>query len=198
MMRHVPILAVAIPLLAALPAGPLLAHDGDGSVGGLAAGFLHPLTGLDHVVAMVAVGLWGCILGGRAIWQLPVVFPLVMALGGFLGVLQVPLPLVETGIALSGIVLGLLVACAVRLPMTAAWGIVGLFAIFHGHAHGTELPDATNPMVYAVGFVIATGLLHLAGIGFGSLWDNRRGRHAVRAAGGGIALAGIAFLTGIA
>lgn len=185
-------------LVAALAATPLLAHTGTGGEGGLAAGLSHPITGPDHLVAMVAVGLWGSILGGRAVWQLPVIFPLVMAFGGLLGLLQVPFPLVETGIALSGLALGLLVALAVRLPMPAAWTVVGAFALFHGHAHGTELPEAAGPLAYVVGFVVATGLLHLAGVGLGLLWARPAGRIAVRASGGVIALAGLAFLTGAA
>ena len=117
---------------------PVIAHTG-GITGGLFSGFFHPITGWDHVVAMVAVGLWGAFLGRPAIWILPVVFPLVMAIGGALGILGVPLPQVETGIAVSAIVLGLVVALAVRPPLWIAAVIVGIFAIFHGHAHGTEL-----------------------------------------------------------
>lgn len=187
-----------VSLLAAVIAGPALAHTGDGAVGGLTSGFLHPLFGWDHVVAMVAVGLWGAFLGQPAIWLLPVVFPVVMAIGGALGIAGVPLPAVEAGIALSGVILGLLVALAVKAPLWVAAVIVGAFAIFHGHAHGTELPDAANAYAYAVGFVIATGLLHLAGIAFGQLTVRPWGRYAVRAAGVGIAVIGGAFLTGFA
>lgn len=174
------------------------AHTGTGVGGGFASGFTHPLFGWDHVVAMVAVGLWGAFLGPPAIWLLPVVFPIVMALGGALGVAGMPLPAVEAGIALSGVVLGLLVALAVKAPLGVAAVIVGLFAVFHGHAHGTELPEAANPFAYAVGFVIATGLLHLAGIGFGTLTRSPAGTWAVRAAGLVVAAVGAAFLTGIA
>ena len=151
-----------------LAAGPALAHTGEG-LGGLASGLLHPISGLDHVVAMVAVGLWGGILGAPAIWMLPVVFPLAMAVAGAFGAAGVPLPGVEAGIALSGIVLGLMVVFAARPPLWIAAALVGVFAVFHGHAHGTELPEAANPLVYAVGFVVATGLLHLAGIAIGQL-----------------------------
>jgi urease accessory protein len=183
--------------IAVLAANPALAHTGDG-VGGLMSGFLHPITGPDHVVAMIAVGLWGGILGAPAIWQLPVVFPVVMAVAGAMGVLGVPLPAVEVGIALSGVVLGLMVLFLVRPPIAVTAAIVGLFAIFHGHAHGTELPDAANPFAYALGFVVATGLLHLAGIAFGLLMARPAGVVVVRAAGGAIAAAGTAFLTGFA
>ena len=169
-----------------------------GAVGGFASGFTHPIFGWDHVVAMVAVGLWGAFLGAPAIWLLPVVFPLVMAGGGALGILGVPVPAVETGIAASAVVLGLLVAFAARPPLWLAAVVVGAFAIFHGHAHGTELPAAADPLTYAIGFVLATGLLHLLGIAFGLLVRWPAGMIAVRAGGGAIALVGVAFLTGLA
>ena len=173
------------------------AHDGEGLSGGFINGFLHPILGWDHVVAMVAVGLWGAFLGQPAIWLLPVVFPLIMALGGALGVLGVALPGVETGIAVSAVVLGVLVALALRLPITLAGIIVALFAIFHGHAHGTELPTAANPLAYSVGFVIATGLLHVLGITFGLLVRWPIGQMLVQLGGGMIALTGVAFLVGV-
>lgn len=172
------------------------AHTGEGVAGGFAAGFLHPINGLDHLAAMVAVGLWGAFLGMPAIWILPIVFPLVMAFGGALGIAGVPLPSVETWIAGSAIILGICVALALRPPIWIAAVIVGAFAIFHGHAHGTELPGAANPLAYAVGFVIATGMLHLCGIAFGLLSRYEVGRYAVRAAGVAIAALGLAFLTG--
>ena len=173
------------------------AHTGQG-VGGFASGFTHPIFGWDHVIAMVAVGLWGAFLGWPAIWILPVTFPLVMALGGALGVEGVPIPGIETGIALSGLVLGLMVAFAVRAPIAVAMVLVGIFAIFHGHAHGAELPESANPFAYALGFVISTGLLHLAGIGIGFLTLAPGGKVVVRAIGGVIALGGAAFLFGYA
>ena len=188
----------ALALLLLLPATAALAHTEAGLTGGFLSGFTHPIFGWDHVVAMVAVGLWGAFLGSPALWILPVIFPLVMALGGALGVAGVPLPAVEILIALSGVVLGLMVAFAVRAPLWLAGTLVGAFAIFHGHAHGTELPTAANPFAYAVGFVVATGLLHLAGIAFGFLSQLPLGRHAVRAAGGVIAVIGGAFLFGLA
>lgn len=172
------------------------AHAPAGAGSGFASGFMHPIGGLDHVVAMVAVGLWGAFLGMPAIWLLPVVFPLVMAFGGALGVAGVPIPAVETGIALSAIVLGIVVALATRAPLWVAALIVGLFAIFHGHAHGTELPHAANPLAYSLGFVIATGLLHLAGVAFGFLDRLPKGKLVIRALGGVIALIGVGFLTG--
>ena len=172
------------------------AHEGAGIAGGFASGFMHPLLGWDHVVAMVAVGLWGAFLGNPAIWILPVVFPLVMAFGGALGVMGIPVPSVETGIAASAIVLGAMVLFAVRPPIPVAAVLVGAFAIFHGHAHGTELPGAANPLAYSIGFVISTGLLHLSGIAFGALVRWPMGKLAVRAGGGVIALVGLGFLTG--
>jgi urease accessory protein len=193
--RHFPTLAIAVLFVAYASAAS--AHEGAGIAGGFISGFLHPILGWDHVVAMVAVGLWGAFLGSPAIWILPVVFPLVMAFGGALGVIGVPIPAVETGIAASAVVLGAMVAFAVRPPIWVAAVIVGAFAIFHGHAHGTELPNAANPLAYSIGFVFSTGLLHLSGIAFGLLVRWPAGKVAVQAGGGLIALAGVGFLTGI-
>ncbi len=173
------------------------AHPETGGIGGFVSGFLHPLTGLDHIVAMVAVGLWGAYLGAPAMWLLPVIFPLVMAFGGALGILGVPLPGTEVGIALSGVLLGLAVAFAAKPPLWIAAVIVGVFAIFHGHAHGTELPNAANAFTYAVGFVVATGLLHLSGIALGLLTRWPWGKAVVRVGGGVIACVGFGFLFGI-
>ena len=180
-------------LLCLAAASPTLAHTGSVS-GGFASGLSHPLFGLDHAVAMVAVGLWGAFLGAPAIFILPVVFPLVMALGGVLGILGVPLPGVEIGIAVSATILGMMVALAARPPLWIAAAIVGAFAICHGHAHGAELPPGTDAVAYSAGFVIATGALHLCGIVFGLLARWPTGRLAVRAGGGVIAIAGLMFL----
>lgn len=173
------------------------AHTGEGINTGFASGFWHPIMGWDHVVAMVAVGLWGAFLGAPAIWILPVVFPLVMAIGGALGIAGVPIPAVETGIALSGVVLGLLIVFAVKAPLWISAVIVGIFAIFHGHAHGTEFPTEFNAYGYAVGFVIATGLLHLVGIAFGFLTKLDFGAMLVRLGGAIIALVGGGYLFGV-
>lgn len=179
-------------------AAPVLAHTGEGVAGGVTggfiSGFLHPIGGWDHVIAMVAVGLWGAYLGMPAIWLLPVVFPLVMAAGGVLGVVGMPLPGVEIGIAASAIVLGAMVALAARPPLWMAAVIVGAFAIFHGHAHGTELPEAASPVAYSLGFVIATGLLHASGIAISLVTRWPPGRHVVRACGAIIAALGVFFL----
>jgi urease accessory protein len=193
-MQKVYTLAVTTLLLAF--ASTASAHEGAGITGGFISGFMHPVLGWDHVAAMVAVGLWGAFLGNPSIWVLPVVFPLVMAFGGALGVMGVPIPAVETGIAASAVVLGAMVAFAVRPPIWVAALIVGAFAIFHGHAHGTELPNAANALAYSIGFVIATGLLHLTGIAFGLIVRWPAGKIAVQAGGGLIALAGVGFLTG--
>src|SRR5688500_12628288 len=187
----------SLTLILSLAAMPALAHTGE-SAGGFLAGLSHPVFGPDHVVAMVAVGLWGAFLGYPAIWLLPIVFPLVMAFGGVLGIIGVPLPAVETGIASSAIILGLMVALAARPPLWIAAVLVGAFAIFHGYAHGKELPDGANAVAYSAGFVIATGLLHLCGITFGLLARWPAGRPAVRGAGGAIALIGVAYLSGFA
>jgi len=173
-----------------------MAHASGDNGSGFISGLTHPLFGWDHVTAMVAVGIWGAFLGRPAIWILPVVFPLVMAFGGILGISGVPIPAIETGIAASSIVLGLLIVFATRAPLWVAAIVVGAFAIFHGHAHGTELPNAASPLAYSIGFVISTGLLHLAGIAFGEVIRLPKGDWILRAGGGMIALAGIAFLTG--
>jgi urease accessory protein len=193
-MRQVYILALTTILLSF--ADTASAHEGAGITGGFISGFMHPVLGWDHIAAMVAVGLWGAFLGNPSIFVLPVVFPLVMAFGGALGVMGVPIPAVETGIAASALVLGAMVAFAVRPPIWVAALIVGAFAIFHGHAHGTELPNAANALAYSIGFVIATGLLHLSGIAFGLIVRWPVGKIAVQAGGGLIALAGVGFLTG--
>jgi urease accessory protein len=175
-------------------ATPAFAHTEGNAAAGFVSGFLHPIGGWDHVVAMVAVGLWGAFLGRPAVWLLPIVFPLVMAFGGALGVLGVPLPGVEIGIAASAIVLGAMVAFAVKPPLWVAAVVVGAFAIFHGHAHGTELPEAASPVAYSLGFVIATGLLHAAGIGIALIARWPQGAALVRAGGGVIAAIGVFFL----
>ncbi|MCG8381026.1 MAG: HupE/UreJ family protein [Gammaproteobacteria bacterium] len=189
--------SLAIAALFIVYASTVSAHEGTGITGGFISGFLHPVLGWDHVVAMVAVGLWGAFLGNPAIWVLPVVFPLIMAFGGALGVIGVPIPAVETGIAASAVVLGAMVAFTVRAPIWIAAVIVGAFAIFHGHAHGTELPNAANPLAYSIGFVLSTGLLHLSGVAFGLLVRWPAGKVVVQTGGGLIALVGVGFLTGI-
>ncbi len=190
MLRTIVLIIFAI----SISSGTALAHTGGGLAGGFTSGFVHPLLGPDHVAAMVAVGLWGAFLGTPAVWLLPIVFPLVMALGGILGIVGVPLPGVEIGIAASAAVLGLMVALAVKPHLAVAAVIVGAFAIFHGYAHGAELPVGSNAGAYSSGFVIATGLLHLSGIAVGLLTRRVAGVTAVRFAGSAIAIAGLVFL----
>jgi urease accessory protein len=183
-----------IILLLILCVPPLWAHQTGDVAGGLLSGFLHPITGLDHVVAMVAVGLWGAQLKRPAIWMLPIVFPMIMAFGGSMGVAGVPLPGIEIGIAISAIVLGIMVLFAVKPPLWVAIVIVAFFAIFHGHAHGTELPGSAQPLAYGVGFVTTTGLLHVSGIAIGTIYKWKQGQWVVRALGAGIGLVGMYFL----
>ena len=175
-------------------AWPAIAHEQQGQAAGFVTGLLHPVSGLDHVLAMVAVGLWGAQLGAPAIWLLPVTFPLVMAFGGFLGLIGVPLPGVELGIATSAILLGAMVALQARPPLALAALLVAFFAVFHGHAHGTELPAGQSGLLYSVGFVVATGLLHAVGISIGLVHRWPAGRILLRAGGAAVSLAGVFFL----
>lgn len=170
------------------------AHPQKGEAAGFLTGFRHPISGLDHVLAMVAVGLWGAQLGSPAIWLLPVAFPMVMALGGMLGLMGIPLPGAEYGIALSAIMLGAAVLFEIRPPLTIAAILVGFFAIFHGHAHGTELPPGQSALLYSMGFVIATGCLHALGIGIGTVHRWGWGQKMLRAAGGLVTAGGFFFL----
>jgi urease accessory protein len=174
-----------------------LAHSGVGHVHGFAQGFLHPLGGVDHVLAMVTVGVFAWQLSGRALWLVPATFVLAMAAGGALGIAGVELPLVEFGIAASVVVLGAIVALKVRTPLAVAMGVVGAFAVFHGHAHGTEMPPDALGAAYAAGFLLATALLHAGGIalgfGIGRIGDIQ-GRLVYRVGGGLVALAGVAIL----
>lgn len=170
------------------------AHVESGEAGGFLSGLSHPVSGLDHVVAMIAVGLWGAQLGKPAVWILPVAFPLLMAFGGMLGLIGAPVPGVEVGIALSAVVLGALVLGRVRPPLAAAVAVVAFFAVFHGHAHGTELQAGQNAMLYSLGFVIATGLLHAVGIAIGLIQRWEAGGEALRGAGALVMAAGLYFL----
>ena len=175
-----------------LQAWPLtaLAHIKGGEALGFSSGVQHPMSGLDHVLAMIAVGVWGAQLGPPAVWLLPVTFPMVMAFGGMLALMGVPLPGIEIGIAVSAIVLGSTVCRKARPPVWVATVLVGCFAIFHGHAHGMELPAGANGLLYSVGFVLGTGGLHALGIGLG----RQVGQLALRVAGAAVAVAGGVFL----
>jgi urease accessory protein len=187
----------ALGIAAACTVQGAFAHTTAGTAIGLVSGLRHPISGLDHVLAMVAVGIWGAQLGRPAIWTLPVAFPLVMSIGGVLGVRGVPLPGVEIGVAASALALGVMIALAARPPLWAAAVLVGLFAIFHGHAHGAELPHAAQPLAYGFGFVLATGMLHVTGISIGLLQQWRQGERVLRLAGLGIAAAGSYLLMGL-
>ena len=174
--------------------GAALAHVPGGEVAGLISGLLHPLSGPDHVVAMLAVGLWGAQLGPPALWLLPVTFPMVMALGGLLALLGLSVPGVELGIALSAVTLGVVVLRAARPHWLLAAALVGVFAVFHGHAHGTELPEGASGLLYSLGFVVATGGVHAVGIAIGLVHRWPAGRVALRVAGAGVTAAGLLFL----
>ena len=191
-----------IALSAALVLAPSLAfaHPGlPGHTHNLATGFLHPLGGLDHILAMVAVGLFAAQLGGRALWLVPASFVTMMAAAGHAGMSGVALPMTETGIALSVIVLGAAVALRASMPVAAAMALVGFFAIFHGYAHGLETPETASGLAYGAGFVAATALLHSLGIGLGlalGRLDGAFGRNLVRVAGSVAAVIGVAMLAG--
>jgi urease accessory protein len=173
---------------------PAAAHVGTGLAGGFVSGFEHPLTGFDHLLAMMCVGLWGAFLGRPLIYALPVLFPVVMVLGAALGMFAVRLPSVEVGVALSVLVLGTCIAMSFRAPVWLACTVVGTFAIFHGYAHGRELPSAADPVGYSAGFVLATGTLHVVGIGIGFLNERPGGIALTRSLGGVIGMVGAWFL----
>jgi urease accessory protein len=176
------------------------AHTGVGTTSGFTHGFVHPIGGIDHVLAMVAVGLFAAHLGGRALWAVPLSFVTMMAAAGAAGMGGLALPFVEIGIGLSVVVLGAAVASRLHLPTVAAMALVGLFAIFHGHAHGAEMPETASGFEYALGFVLATAGLHDCGIGLGLVLDKMgeaTGGRISRVAGSAMAVAGLAILGGI-
>ena len=174
--------------------GPALAHVGAGSTASFAAGFAHPLSGLDHIAVMVAVGLWAALKGGRALWIWPATFVGVMLLGGGLGMAHVPVPFVEPAILASVVALGLLIALAVDLPVWAGAVAVAAFAVFHGHTHGAEAAETIGGAEYMAGFALATASLHAAGIGFALLMGRMEARAIVRLAGAGCVLLGIGLV----
>jgi urease accessory protein len=185
--------AILIPAVA-------LAHTGVGDTSGFVHGFGHPISGLDHILAMVMVGVFAWQLGGRALWLVPTTFVLIMAVGGALGIAGIGVLFVEIGIALSVVLLGAIVAFNVKAPVAAAMGLVGLFAIFHGHAHGAEIPEDAGGVAYAVGFMITTALLHLVGITAGFLIGRTGEQYrslVVRVAGGFATVAGLGLLIGV-
>ena len=173
---------------------PVQAHIQQGQAIGFVTGLEHPWSGLDHVLAMIAVGIWGAQLGNPALWLLPVTFPMVMSLGAMMGLLGIPLPGIEIGIAVSAILLGAMVLGEVKPKLYIAAVMVGFFAVFHGHAHGTELPPGQSGLLYSMGFVIATGVLHGIGILMGTIHRWPAGKLALRGAGAFIAGMGVFFL----
>lgn len=186
--------AAAAGGLALIMTSPALAHTGHATNAGFLSGFQHPLLGADHVAAMVAVGFWSALFSRPAGWLLPVAFLLAMILGGVLGTNGIPLPGVEAGISASALIIGF--AIVLRAPsLVIATSVVAFFAIFHGYTHGTEMPGAANPLIYAAGFVVGTGLLHLAGAGFG--YRIRSNLLATQAAGAAVALTGAGFMAGV-
>jgi len=187
------IAVTAFTLSAVLGASCALAHTGAEHVASFASGFAHPWTGLDHMLAMVAVGLWAGLNGGRALWAWPLVFVGVMVAGGTLGMTGLAVPMVEPGILASVIALGLLVLAGVQLPVVLGAALVGIFALLHGHAHGAELPAETAAASYATGFALATAALHGIGLGIAYVSRSDSGRLAVRGAGALVAVAGVAL-----
>ena len=185
---------ITVALIASLlSSDAALAHTGAEHAVSFASGFKHPFTGLDHLLAMVAVGLWAGLNGGRALWLWPVAFVGVMVLGGLLGISGIAVPLVEAGILASVVVLGLLVLAAAQLPVALGAILIAAFALLHGHAHGAELPDGAAATTYAAGFVIATAILHAIGIGVARIASSANGRLLVRGAGALVAAAGVAL-----
>jgi urease accessory protein len=193
-MKKSPLYAFALSVLFATPA---LAHTGAGSVSGFASGFSHPMGGLDHLLAMIAVGVLAAQQGGKAVWLLPVSFVAMMVVGGALGIAGVAMPFVELGIVGSVIVLGAVIALGKHMPTGAAMALVGVLAVFHGHAHGTEMPIDASGVEYGLGFALATAILHAVGLGIGfgaKKIAEKIAPVAVRIGGGMIAAAGVALL----
>ncbi|HZZ29801.1 MAG TPA: HupE/UreJ family protein [Pirellulales bacterium] len=182
-----------IPALFILGSPALVyAHTGLGDAsGGLISGLAHPLGGLDHLCAMIGVGLWAAQRGGRAIWLVPLAFVLVMAVGGLLGMMAISIPFVEPGIVASVLILGVLIAASVHLPLLVSVLIVGTFALFHGHAHGAEMPHTASGLMYGLGFMAATALLHFVGVGMGLFARQSNSGWLLRSAGAALVLCGI-------
>jgi urease accessory protein len=176
---------------------PAQAHELHSS-GGFFAGFNHPVLGFDHMLAMLSVGLLSTQLGGRAIWTVPTVFVIFMLIGGIIGLLSIPIPFVEIGIAISVLLLGLALAIDKKLPQLLVMAFVALFAIFHGHAHGVEMPQLANPALYALGFICGTAAIHIVGVLLGMGMQHRDPQHHfIRTSGGAIALIGGYLLIGV-
>jgi len=193
------IYSTIIALLLSLLSQVVLAHDGSNvPIGGFLVGLIHPVLGNDHLLAMLSVGILSAQIGGKAIWTVPATFVGVMAVGGVLGFTDLNLTFTEIGIAASLIILGLLIAAERRLPILIAMIGVGFFAVFHGYAHGTEMPEAAQPVLYALGFLTGTIVIHVAGVIIGDISRHyKKGATILRFGGGFIALIGVLFVTGI-
>ena len=192
-----PLVRLGLPaaLLAFLSAVPASAHVMDGPLGGFGSGFGHPLAGFDHLLAMLAVGLWGAQMGGRSVWTLPATFPMIMCVGGIIGMTGVlPDQPIEYGIALSVIVLGGAIAAAWKAPEWVALVLIAAFALMHGYPHGVLAPRASDPAAFTVGFVVSTGVIHVIGIAIGAALKPIGGGRLVQAMGAAISLAGFWFL----
>jgi urease accessory protein len=186
---------VPAAIILAFTALPASAHVMDGPLGGFGSGFGHPLAGFDHLLAMLAVGLWGAQMGGRSVWALPATFPLIMCIGGIIGMTGVlPDQPIEYGIALSVIILGGAIAAAWKAPEWAALALISAFALMHGYPHGVLAPRATDPAAFTVGFVVSTGVIHVVGIGIGAALKPVAKGRLVQALGAAISLAGFWFL----
>jgi urease accessory protein len=199
---HKSILRSSAAIVALLGVGNAMAHPGHldsvmTASMSFGAGFNHPFSGLDHLLAMLAVGLWAAQNKRSAMWILPLVFPLAMVAGALLAFAGLAIPMAETGIAASVAVLGLLIAFAVRMPLWASISTVSLFALFHGYAHGSELPHGSSAAMYGLGFILATAILHAAGLGIGLIAGKQMADRMVRIGGVGIAAVGAYLLSGI-
>jgi urease accessory protein len=192
MKRLVPTIALLM-----LAVSPAIAHVGQDSTASFTAGLGHPLGGLDHVAVMVTVGLWAGLIGGRALWIWPAVFVGAMLIGGALGMADVPVPFVQPGILVSVVALGVFVALAVELPTAVGGAIIAVFALFHGHTHGSEVAETMNGVEYMAGFALATAALHLAGIAFAQIMTHFTLRPAIRVAGGFCVLFGVGLIAGV-
>jgi len=193
--------AVGLAFTAALAPSTAMAHVGVGETSGFLLGFTHPFSGLDHILAMAAVGLIAAQLGGRGLWLLPAAFLSIMAFAGALAMAGIGAPFVELAIGISIVALGGIVATGIRPSVVSAMAIVGFLAIWHGQAHGSELPLGADALAYGLGFVVASAVLQLIGIGLGSMIARAAGKGqgtvVVRSVGGGVTLAGIGILFGL-
>ncbi len=191
--------SIVLTMILSMIPSVVYAHDGSNvPFGGFLSGLVHPVLGYDHLLAMLSVGILSAQIGGRAIWTVPATFVSVMALGGALGLVDIGLTSTELGIAASLVLLGLIIAAERKLPILLAMAGVGFFAIFHGYAHGAEIPTTAEPVLYAAGFLTGTALIHIAGLIIGDIAKHyERGKLALRVGGGMIAMVGVLFIAGV-